>query len=455
MTSYHSPIQSGALYDTIPSDRVIDKDLPKPLICHYLVRTDSSDHVYIFHDTCHKVKYDTHRKKQLSYIIKRHYNIVSKHNLKRCNDIYVATLTQKYLKKELVSRSFGDDYVSQKSSGFVLIKSENIPDPITSLNELCNKCYPVKISHTSKSGYKPIHGATSNHQTTQNHQITQNHQPIQLPPISTKSYPNPLYYQQPYPNPPDQQQPYHSSSQHSSHHVFPIPSQTYQIPSPLKVKDQSNQVDDFDDMLDEIPANIQPPKPAPKPAPKPVKFNKMAQIDKINDMRTALAIQESILFAELAKEKESKKKGKEKAPKKALSQPPPPQQVPETLLPDLSPIGTYIEDTSSEKYGFEAKDESSSDVEEPMCAICHSNFDDHEIEDVVSPCNCKGSIGLYHNDCFQDLIEFQKTSKTAHVCGTCNGKYVINNATLNVQTKHKLKQYYPDLMSNFEKETNI
>jgi hypothetical protein len=58
-----------------------------------------------------------------------------------------------------------------------------------------------------------------------------------------------------------------------------------------------------------------------------------------------------------------------------------------------------------------------------VCRICHSGEQSCAIagEPLISPCNCRGSIGLYHRSCLERWL----SSKAAHTCEICRYQYRV------------------------------
>lgn len=55
------------------------------------------------------------------------------------------------------------------------------------------------------------------------------------------------------------------------------------------------------------------------------------------------------------------------------------------------------------------------------CVVCHSPFELKDIPDIISPCYCKGSIGMYHGDCFWMAIDYGSfpIKNNRLYCGVC------------------------------------
>ena len=70
------------------------------------------------------------------------------------------------------------------------------------------------------------------------------------------------------------------------------------------------------------------------------------------------------------------------------------------------------------------------------CRLC---FSEEDIDKMVSPCNCKGSIKYIHPTCLRQCIHFSNTTK----CGVCKTHYVFDNQS----TKPPFLQYLYDILS--------
>jgi len=57
--------------------------------------------------------------------------------------------------------------------------------------------------------------------------------------------------------------------------------------------------------------------------------------------------------------------------------------------------------------------------DEKFCKYCLSN---DNIESLISPCRCKGSMSLVHRDCLNNWITFS-SSRHSYKCTVCNYKY--------------------------------
>lgn len=57
-------------------------------------------------------------------------------------------------------------------------------------------------------------------------------------------------------------------------------------------------------------------------------------------------------------------------------------------------------------------------LDEPLCRICRDNY----IENLIQPCNCKGSIAYIHKECLDAWV---KTSKM-RICELCSTEYNID-----------------------------
>lgn len=68
--------------------------------------------------------------------------------------------------------------------------------------------------------------------------------------------------------------------------------------------------------------------------------------------------------------------------------------------------------------GSDNPDETSSMGETPMCRIC---FRDARAGGLLSPCNCKGTIGLVHKECLEEWLSRRNTDE----CNICSFQFKV------------------------------
>ncbi|XP_023226176.1 E3 ubiquitin-protein ligase MARCH3-like isoform X1 [Centruroides sculpturatus] len=87
--------------------------------------------------------------------------------------------------------------------------------------------------------------------------------------------------------------------------------------------------------------------------------------------------------------------------------------------------------------------------DEPKCRICYYNS---QKEKLISPCQCKGSIGLIHRTCLQKWLETRDTNS----CELCKGEYAATRTSKtfydwyrNSTTQQQVRNILKDLFVSF------
>lgn len=59
-------------------------------------------------------------------------------------------------------------------------------------------------------------------------------------------------------------------------------------------------------------------------------------------------------------------------------------------------------------------------METRTCKIC---FDDEKQEEIISPCNCKGSMAYVHKSCLKEWLNVNKENDKYFTCSECKSPY--------------------------------
>lgn len=60
-----------------------------------------------------------------------------------------------------------------------------------------------------------------------------------------------------------------------------------------------------------------------------------------------------------------------------------------------------------------------------FCKICLETHSDHEMDFLISPCNCKGSMQYVHRECLRRWRYFKRNQKLINSCDQCTHEYEV------------------------------